>query len=288
MRELTERELSGISSQIRWIDDIPKVKRRTKLPTGVLVAIHTQDFRRHIISNYWKIKASAPRLAGRWRRGDPVDHLARRKNYSPIVIARIISSEIGVPKSDFRKMVMGSEIKRELPREHRRMASEISKVVLYDYMDSPWSLEIYRELGREGERLLSDWLRDKGLDFKTEVDIKGGQGVPTPDFLFDKPQTIDGVKNISWIESKAFFGDYQHIRRHHRHQVSRYEKAYGEGLMAYWYGVSREGRKEGPMDKYLDPGLFENRDGWDNLLEKVPSKLVSVAIKGLIGRKEAS
>jgi hypothetical protein len=285
LKELTERDRNSISSQIRWIDDIPRVKKRTNLPTGVLVAIHTQDFRRHIISNYWKIKNSAPRLAGHWRRGEPVEQIARHKNSAPIVIARIISSEIGVPKSDFRKMVMGTEIKRDLPREHRRMSSEVSRVVLYDYMDSPWSLEIYRELGREGERLLSDWLKDKGLEFKTEADIKGGQGVPTPDFLFDKPQKINGVNNISWIESKAFFGDYQHIRRHHRHQVSRYEKTYGEGQIVYWYGVSKEGRKEGPMENFLDSGVFVNRDGWSNLLETIPSRLVEKAIEGLESRK---
>ena len=285
MKELTERDCDSISSQIRWIDDIPVVKKRTNLPTGVLVAIHTQDFRRHIISNYWKIKKGARRMAGHWRRGEPVDHIARRKNFSPIAIARLISAEIGVPKNDFRKMVMGSELKREPPRDQRRMASEVSKVVLFDYMDSPWSLEIYREIGREGERLLADWLQEKGLDFKTEKDLKGGQGVPTPDFLFEKPQKINGVENVIWIESKAFFGDFQHIRRHHRHQVSRYEKAYGEGLMMYWYGVSREGKRKGPMNNFIDPDIFRNREGWDNLLEKVPSRLVDKAIKGLKERR---
>lgn len=224
-------------------------------------------------------------MAGHWRRGEPVDHIARRKNFSPIAIARLISAEIGVPKNDFRKMVMGSELKREPPRDQRRMASEVSKVVLFDYMDSPWSLEIYREIGREGERLLADWLQEKGLDFKTEKDLKGGQGVPTPDFLFEKPQKINGVENVIWIESKAFFGDFQHIRRHHRHQVSRYEKAYGEGLMMYWYGVSREGKRKGPMNNFIDPDIFRNREGWDNLLEKVPSRLVDKAIKGLKERR---
>lgn len=259
---------------------MPKVRRKSGLPTGVLVAIHTQDFRRHIIRNYWKVKALAPRLAGVWRRGESVKNIARRKLFSPIVIARIISSEIGLSKTDFRKMVTGSEIKHDLPRDHRRMSAEISRVVKSDYMDSPWSLEIYREIGREGERVLADWLVEKGLDFKTEEDQKGGMGVPTPDFLFSSPQKIDGRSNISWIESKAFFGDYQHVRRHHRYQVSRYEKVYGEGMIVYWYGISKEAGERGPIKEFLDPELFEGRDGWKRLLEEVPSKLVVRVTKG--------
>ncbi len=280
LKELTERDREVLSSQMKWLGDIPRVRRRSHLPTGVLVAIHTQDLRRHIIRNYWKVKAAGPRLAGRWRRGESLAGIARSRRFSPIVIARIVASEIGVSKSDFRRMVNGSEIKHDLPRDHRRISSEISKIVSSDYMDSPWSLEIYREIGREGERLMTEWLDDKGLDFKTEKDLKGGVGVPTPDFLFPSPQRIDGRKNVSWIESKAFFGDLQHIRRHHRYQVSRYEKAYGEGMVIYWYGVSREAREEGPIYQFLNPSLFEGRDGWENLQEEIPSKLVVGATQG--------
>ncbi len=277
---MNEEHRRYVSSKIRWLGDVPRVRRRTKLPTGVLVAIHTQDFRRRIIRNYWKIKAQAPRLAGRWRRGETIESIARLRSFSPIVIARIISSEIGVSKADFRKMVTESDIGHDLPKAHRRIQSEVSKVVAYDYMDSPWALELYRELGRFGEALLSDWLKERKLDFMTENDLKGRSGVPTPDFLFPSPRKIQGRRNISWIESKAFFGDLKHIRRHHRSQVSRYEKAYGDGMIVYWYGVSVEARKEGPIDEFLDPQLFRGRPGWNDLLEGIPSKLVSKTIQG--------
>jgi len=244
------------------------------------VAIHTQDLRRYLIQNYWKVKALAPRLAGAWRRGEHVKNIARRRFFPPIVIARIISSEIGVSKNDFRKMVSGSEITHDLPREHRRMASEVKKVVRTDYMDSPWSLQIYREIGREGERILTDWLTERGLEFKSERQQKGGMGIPTPDFLFSSPLKIDGRENISWIESKAFFGDFQHVRRHHRYQVSRYEKAYGDGMVIYWYGISKEAEEKGPIKEFLDPEIFRGRAGWEALLETIPSKLVLGATQG--------
>jgi hypothetical protein len=263
-----------------WVGDIPRVRRETGLSTGILVAIHTQELRRYIIRNYWKAKALAPRFAGQWRRGENVERIARRKGFSPIAIARIISAEIHISKSDFRKIVSGTEIKHDLPKEHRRMAGEIARVVGSDYMDSPWSLEIYRELGREGERLLKEWLEEKGLEFRTEVDQKGGAGVPTPDFLFSSPKVFDGRKDICWIESKAFFGDYQHVRRHYRYQVSRYEKAYGNGMIIYWYGVSREAREQGPAGGFLEPNIFKGRSGWGSILEEVPSKLVAGAEKG--------
>ena len=277
---MNEDDRWNISSKIRWLGDIPRVRQHTRLPTGVLVAIHTQDFRRHIIRNYWKVKAQAPRLAGRWRKGETIDSIARRRSFSPIVIARIISSEIGVSKADFRKMVTESEMGHDLPKGHRRIQSEVSKAVAYDYMDSPWALELYRELGRVGEALLSDWLKERSMEFMTENDLKGGTGVPTPDFLFPSPRKIQGRRNISWIESKAFFGDLMHIRRHHRSQVSRYEKAYGEGMVVYWYGVSTEARKEGPIDEFMDIQHFRGRPGWNDLQEEIPSKLVSKTIQG--------
>jgi len=280
LRELTERDCRELSSSIRWIGDIPGIHRATHLPTGLLVAIHTQDYRRYVIRNYWKMKALSPRLAGQWRRGETVEGIARMRTFPPIVVGRIIASEIGVSKTDFRKMVSGAEIEHDMPRDHRRMASEVAKVVRSDYMDSPWSLEIYRELGRVGERLVTDWLSEKGLKFQTEQDQKGEAGVPTPDFLFRSPQRIDGRNNISWIESKAFFGDLQHIRRHHRYQVSRYEETYGKGMIIYWYGVSREAKQEGPIDEFLDASIFESRRGIDNLMEGVPYKLVLGATRG--------
>ncbi len=280
MIELTEAECRSLSSSIRWIGDVPKVRNSTGLPTGVLVAIHTQDLRRHIIRNYWKVKALAPRLVGHWRRGEPIDRIARSRSFSPIVIGRIIASEIGVSKADFRKMVDGGEIQHDTHREHRRMATEISRVVKADYMDSPWSLNIYRELGKQGEKLMTEWLVEKGYQFKTEEDQKGGTGIPTPDFLFSSPKRIDGHPGISWIESKAFFGDLQHVRRHHRYQVSRYEQAYGHGMIVYWYGVSKEAEQDGPMEEFLDPKLFQGRQGLRRLMEEVPSKLVVGATRG--------
>ena len=280
MKQLTELECRSLSSRMRWIGDIPKIRRETGLCTGLLVAIHTQDLRRYVIRNYWKMKALAPRLAGRWRSGETIERLARKRSFPPIAIARIVASEIGVSKADFRKMVSAVEIEHELPRDHRRLASEVAKAVKRDYMDSPWSLRIYRELGREGERILAEWLEEKDIPFETEKQQKGGLGVPTPDFLFSSPQKIDGVENISWIESKAFFGDLQHIRRHYRRQVSRYEQRYGDGMIVYWYGVSKEAKEQGPIRRFLDPARFEERPGMKRLQEEVPSKLVTGAVKG--------
>ena len=62
--------------------------------------------------------------------------------------------------------------------------------------------------------------------------------------------------------------------------MARYEKAYGRGMIVYWYGVSIEGRKEGPIDEFLDPGLFRGRRDWNELQEGIPSRLVSQTIKG--------
>jgi len=280
LRRLTEKECRSLSDRIDWIGDVPRVRRDTNLPTGVLVAIHTQGLRRKVISNYWKVKDGAHRLASAWKRGASVREIAQRKRFPPIVIARIISYEIGVSKNDFRKMVNGSDINRSLSKDQLKMASEVSKIVKLDYMDSPWSLDIYREVGRQGEQLLSDWLNERGLKFKTEKEQKGGTGVPTPDFLFASPEKIDGRKNVSWIESKGFFGDLSHVRRHHRRQAKRYESRFGKGMMVYWYGLTREAERSGPVDEFLDPGIFEGRDGWERLMEDIPAKLVIGATQG--------
>ncbi len=280
LKKLTEKDYDSLSNRMEWVGDVPKISRQTGLPTGVLVAIHTQRLRRKVISNYWKIKDRSDRLVNAWKRGVPVKKIASTKGFPPIVIARIISYDIGISKKDFRRMVNNENIERRLPKDQSRMAHEVPNIVKQDYMDSPWSLEVYREIGREGEKLLSDWLNEKGLKFKTEKEQKGGTGVPTPDVLFSSPEKIEGRQQISWIESKAFFGDLSHVKRHNRRQAKRYRNAYGKGMMIYWYGLTQEARQEGPIDEFMDPDIFEDRDGWEELMEDIPSKLVIGATQG--------
>jgi hypothetical protein len=125
------------------------------------------------------------------------------------------------------------------PQEIRdqRLRKEIMDAIKIDIIYSPRGEEIQRERGHLGERRLFEWLDRRNISYMTERDLKKlkGQYTKTPDVLFMHPQIIGG-KKVSWIESKANFGDVVEIRRNLRKQLIPYVKLFGHGYVVYWFG----------------------------------------------------
>jgi len=70
-------------------------------------------------------------------------------------------------------------------------------------------------------------------DFIREKDA--GNNRITPDFLLMEKLSIDG-RRISWVESKAVFGDSDEHARYMKKQFAPYLHELGEGMVVYWYG----------------------------------------------------
>jgi hypothetical protein len=166
-----------------------------------------------------------------WNRKQSFLSIARRWNFSPILTAYFIMTEKGITRKRFWEYVRDPESVHD-----KRLQKEFREIAEQDMVYSPKGMEIQYARGRWGELKLADWLKWKGVCFKTEKDLRG-KSAKTPDCLLDKPYIWNNTK-ISWIESKAIFGDEVEFRKHIRKQLKPYTEMFGNGIVVYWFGFT--------------------------------------------------
>ena len=123
------------------------------------------------------------------------------------------------------------------------LKSEIEEALRADFEHSPTMDQIKNDLGRAYEEKIRLWLQSNGISFYEEREERA-KGVPkTPDFRLVLPIAINlnTVPNdecmhvITWIESKAMFGDPKADASYHKEQYRPYWNRFGPGLVIYWF-----------------------------------------------------
>ena len=229
---MNQDEYRRISNKLCTIDDIPKVSAEMGLEEELAFIIYTQRITRDATKRFYVVKNQITRIAQAYDRGTSLVQLAERTQFPPVLLAYLLFLHKGMPRKLFWKNVRRPQEIRE-----QRLRREITSAIEADIIYSPLGEEIQRERGVAGERKLFEWLDRRGIRYMTEKDLKKfkDQYVKTPDVLFMSPIVINGRK-VSWIESKANFGDIVEIRRNLRKQLIPYVKLFGEGIVVYWFG----------------------------------------------------
>lgn len=209
------------------IMDIGPVARTFDIHPGIAYTILSQKTVSEVKSNFGKLKRNGPAQLEQWNRGKTILDLAKTKKIPATLMASLILKELDIPK----KMAFNSPARLQ----NRRLSQEIIEALDKDHFFSPRAHDLQLEKGRLGEKIISRWLKAHKIDFLTEEQLREQNMSKTPDFLLLEPITIDDMK-ISWIESKAMFGDEQEHKHYTKKQFSHYEQMSGHGLIVYWYG----------------------------------------------------
>jgi hypothetical protein len=209
----------------------------------LLDTLYTQKTCRDVKKRFHYTKQKAPVMLKEWKRGRTIMEIADKYRFPPILTAMFIFLEDGTSRKQFWEFIRSPEL-----LDSAQTADEVREVVLKDLVYSPDANERQRERGIWGETLLQDWLNEQNITYRTEKDLRGGEGQKTPDCLLDEPMYYDG-KKICWIESKASFGDNVEFRFNSRKQLCPYTKLFGPGLVVYWTGCLND--MECPPDVYI-------------------------------------
>ncbi|MEM2870353.1 MAG: C15orf41 family protein [Thermoplasmata archaeon] len=247
---MNQDEYRQIAARLNDVDDIKKVAREVGIPEELALVIYTQRVTRDATSRFYVIKNQIGRIAQQYDRGVPLVELARRLRFPPVLLAYLLFLHKGMPRKQFWSLVHKPELACD-PRMRRELAAALEKDVVY----SPKGEELQRLRGQEGERRLFEWLDRRGIKYMTEKDLKKlrDRYTKTPDVLFMKPVTIKG-RRVSWIESKANFGDVVELRRNLRKQLLPYVKLFGNGMVVYWFGFVSD--VEAPPGVLVVDGTF--------------------------------
>ena len=230
-------------------DDVHRVAHEERRDEELLFVIHTHRVTRDATRRFYVVKRQVPRLVSQWKRGRTILDIAHEWKFPPVLMGQLMLAELGVP----RKKVWQAFLHPETAPD-ARLRREVEGLLENDMIYSPRGLELQRERGRKGEERMHRWLTKHGIGFRTEKDLRG-KYQKTPDALLDEPIVFFGQK-LTWIESKANFGDDVELRKNLRRQLGPYTEIFGEGAVVYWYGYV-DGAESPPGILLWDGETFE-------------------------------
>lgn len=116
-----------------------------------------------------------------------------------------------------------------------RLVRDVERSVDCDMMYGPASDAARHTAGDEYEVRLCEALDAAGIAYSTEKDLRDTGHFKTPDARLLVPIAIKGHV-ISWVESKATFGDEKQHYKYSREQYQSYCNRFGSGMVIYWHG----------------------------------------------------
>lgn len=235
--------------QLVTYDDVHRIAHAEHRSEELLFVIHTHRVTRDATRRFYVVKRQLPRLVDQWKHGASILDIATEWHFPPVLMGQQMLGELGIP----RKKVWQTFLHPETAPDER-LRSEVDALLAADMIYSPRGMELQRERGRQGEERLERWLKKHGIGFRTEKDLRG-KYAKTPDALLDEPIIFYGQK-LTWIESKANFGDEVELRKNLRRQLGPYTELFGEGAVVYWYGYE-EGAESPPGILLWDGDTFE-------------------------------
>ncbi len=229
--------------------DVQRIAHAEHRDEELLFVIHTHRVTRDATRRFYVVKRQIGRLAAQWKRGRTILETAHEWRFPPVLMGQLMLGELGVP----RKRVWQTFLHPETAPD-ARLRQEVEALLEVDMIYSPKGLELQRERGRKGEERMHRWLDRHGIGFRTEKDLRG-KYQKTPDALLDEPIVFFGQK-LTWLESKANFGDDVELRKNLRRQLGPYTELFGEGAVIYWYGYV-DGAESPPGILLWDGATFE-------------------------------
>lgn len=204
--------------------------------------------------NWKKLKENSVNLCLKYTENEQMNskseniivEMSNELNISPILMARLILD--GFIKLGTLELVDQESIKHKdkisisfLIKEthllkNGRLASEIMECCFLDEDYGP-SIDLIKNLiGIEYELKLERMLLEKGIAFAKENELREKGFDKTPDFKLELPICLSNGTLISWIDSKATFGDEQSHSEYYENQFKYYLNRFGSGLVIYWFG----------------------------------------------------
>jgi hypothetical protein len=234
---------------LETFEDVHRIARTEHRDEELLFLIHTHRVTRDATRRFYVVKRQVPRMVSQWKHGRSILEIAREWRFPPVLMGQQMLGELGIP----RKKVWQTFLHPETAPD-ARIRHEVDALLAADPIYSPHGMDLQRERGRKGEERLQRWLEKHGIGYRTEKDLRG-KYAKTPDALLDEPIIFYGQK-LTWIESKANFGDDVELRKNLKRQLGPYTELFGEGAVVYWYGYV-DGAESPPGILLWDGETFE-------------------------------
>ena len=218
----------------------PFFSRRCRLGYNTLVSIWSSHYDSLVSTHIRGVKLQIGKYRARYEAGEHLLSIAasirmsKSVSFSPMTLCRWLLKEVlQLRKSkDVNKFLKALHL-----LDDERLRSEIQECMKVDMNEPRSKTEAIRSMvGSEFEHRLEETLRNYGIPFQTEHDLRAQGNAKTPDVLLYSPIKVRGHEVI-WIDSKATFGDHHVFNRSKCYQqFASYANRYGPGLVVFWFG----------------------------------------------------
>ncbi|XP_047741504.1 CDAN1-interacting nuclease 1-like [Hyalella azteca] len=151
-------------------------------------------------------------------------------------------SGAGLPLSEKKKNTSSKSLINKMLRDTSLIPDKILSFEVHLSVVTLSDVLVYTahsSIGHEYEELLKRKLRERGVGYQTEEELRALGCDKTPDTRLDVPIGVGG-RVVNWIESKASFGDRENHRSYLNDQLWSYWNRFGPGLVIYWFGYIDE------------------------------------------------
>eukprot|EP00741_Cyanophora_paradoxa_P002429 tig00000076_g2354.t1 len=251
---LRASELVEIQAQLRSMEDAPAILERfPDITYNTLLSIYSQKYQQQTRRSAHKHRSDerAAQYVKWYQSGEDLVAIAERINLAPCLLARIVLERVlNINKNDVTACLRDPAL---IPDE--RLRAEIENCVAVDDQYSPSVDRIRHIYGSEYEYILQEKLRNIGVGFETEEELRQRGFPKTPDVRLTVPIGVDGHV-VNWIDSKAMFGD-DYALSSMRDQLAAYVNRFGPGMVIFWFGhVEVEGFWGSSAGGWEDSVLF--------------------------------
>lgn len=210
--------------------DVFRLSEEYSRPAGMLATILNQKIVKMTRFKHRRVYSREKELFMRWKQGRSILELAEYTFFPPTLMASLILKNCDLSRKSINWLFKHLDC-----IENRRLRKEVRKALDADYFFSPRAHEMQCKKGEMGEEIIRKWLDDREIAYCTEAEIRAQGDGKTPDFVLSTPICIEDHM-VSWIESKALFGDDFEHKHYAKKQFREYADIFGEGMVVYWYG----------------------------------------------------
>jgi hypothetical protein len=180
--------------------------------------------------------------------------IANELMISPVLVSRLILDgmiKLGTLElvetavANLSKISISQLVKETHLLKNGRLAYEIWECCCVDDDYGPTIDVIRNFVGMEEESKLERILVDKKIAYLKEDELRERGYDKTPDFMLEIPIYLSDGTIVSWIDSKATFGDEQSHKENYDNQFKFYLNRFGAGLVIYSFGLLKDVDKMG-------------------------------------------
>lgn len=225
-------EWNFFEKQLRTKNDVCKTLcDETGLDYDDISAIFEQLNTRRTIRSFPLVKRQGPAFHKEFLSGISLIDIANRTNVSPVLVAReVLEQNESVKKKKVSQLLKDlSLIKNE------RLRNEVSMCLDMDAHAGPHADRTRNVVGLQYEQLLFDKVRNLGLEYLTEDQLRKAGSYKTPDVLLQVPIIVLG-RIVNWIDSKAKAADVIVMDHDYEDSIRAYVNRLGPGMVIYWNG----------------------------------------------------